>query len=40
MREALLQLASVGLIQNRPHRVAVVAKISPRRLTEMFDVMA
>ncbi len=40
IREALLQLAATGLIENRPHRGAVVAEIGPRRLMEMFDVMA
>ena len=40
IREALLQLAGTGLIENRPRRGAVVAEIGPRRLMEMFDVMA
>jgi len=40
IREALLQLASSGLIEMRPRRSAVVAKISMQRLVEMFEVMA
>jgi len=40
VREALLQLASYGLIEMRPRRGAIVTKISPQRLYEMFEVMA
>ncbi|AZL60020.1 GntR family transcriptional regulator [Tabrizicola piscis] len=40
IREALLQLSASGLIENRPRRGAVVAEIGPRKLMEMFDVMA
>jgi DNA-binding GntR family transcriptional regulator len=40
VREALHQLASSGLIELRPHRGAVVARIAPDRLVEMFEVMA
>lgn len=40
IREALLQLSAAGLIENRPRRGAVVAEIGPRRLVEMFAVMA
>jgi DNA-binding GntR family transcriptional regulator len=40
IREALIQLASTGIIEMRPRRGAVVAQISPRRLQEMFEVMA
>jgi DNA-binding GntR family transcriptional regulator len=40
IREALLQLSASGLIENRPRRGAVVAEIGPKRLMEMFDVMA
>jgi DNA-binding GntR family transcriptional regulator len=40
IREALLQLSAAGLIANRPRRGAVVAEIGPRRLVEMFAVMA
>lgn len=40
IREALIQLASMGLIVIRPRRGAVVAEISPQRLIEMFEVMS
>lgn len=40
IREALIQLASVGLVEQKPRRGAVVAQIGPRRLLEMFEVMA
>jgi DNA-binding GntR family transcriptional regulator len=40
IREALMQLASRGLIVTRPRRGAIVAEISPQRLCEMFEVMA
>jgi DNA-binding GntR family transcriptional regulator len=40
VREALIQLASGGLIEMRPRRSAVVAQIDPQRLVEMFEVMA
>lgn len=40
VREALHQLASSGLIEQRPRRGAVVAQASPERLVEMFEVMA
>ncbi|HYM48653.1 MAG TPA: GntR family transcriptional regulator [Burkholderiaceae bacterium] len=40
IREALIQLASAGLIEMRPRRGAVVAEIAPQRLVEMFEVMA
>ncbi|MDT8345301.1 MAG: GntR family transcriptional regulator [Thermohalobaculum sp.] len=40
IREALLQLASSGLVVLRPRRGAVVAEIGPRRMVEMFEVMA
>ena len=40
IREALMQLAFSGLIVMRPRRNAVVAKIGPHRLGEMFEVMA
>ncbi|GAA4017525.1 GntR family transcriptional regulator [Actimicrobium antarcticum] len=40
IREALIQLASMGLIVIRPRRGAVVAEISPQQLVEMFEVMA
>ena len=40
IREALIQLASAGFVENRPRRGSVVAELSPERLREMFDVMA
>lgn len=40
IRESLLQLAQIGLVLMRPHRSAIVAKLSPQRLVEMFEVMA
>src|SRR5690606_38961445 len=40
IREALLQLATTGLVEIRPHRGAVVTQVGPSRLMEMFEVMA
>lgn len=40
VREALQQLAAVGLVEIRPYRGAVVSSPDPRRLMEMFEVMA
>lgn len=40
VREALMQLESSGLIELRPHRGAVVAKMGIERLVQMFEVMA
>ena len=40
VREALIQLASEGLVEIRPRRGAIVASIGPARLLEMFEVMA
>lgn len=40
IREALIQLAAVGLVEMRPRRGAIVADIGPARLCEMFEVMA
>lgn len=40
IREALIQLASMGLVVIRPRRGAVVAEIAPQQLVEMFEVMA
>src|SRR5581483_6750357 len=39
-REALRQLAAAELIEWRPHQSAVVAKITPSKMVEMFEVMA
>lgn len=40
LREALIQLASSGLIEIRARRGAVVTEPSAKRLIEMFEVMA
>jgi DNA-binding GntR family transcriptional regulator len=40
IREALFQLAATGLVEHRPRRGAFVANVGPRRLSEMFEVMA
>lgn len=40
IREALNLLLGEGLVEMRPHRGAVVARMSPQRLIEMFEVMA
>jgi DNA-binding GntR family transcriptional regulator len=40
IREALMQLAFLGLIYMPPRRSAVVVEIKPQRLCEMFEVMA
>lgn len=39
LREALIQLDSLGLLELRPRRGAIVAEVSPQRLIEMFEVM-
>lgn len=39
LREALFQLASIGLVEMQPRRGTVVAEVSPHRLLEMFEVM-
>lgn len=40
IREALMQLSVSGLIELRPRRGAIVAEVGPRRMMEMFEVMA
>jgi DNA-binding GntR family transcriptional regulator len=40
VREALWQLAAANLVEWRPHQSAVVAKITPSKMVEMFEVMA
>jgi len=40
VREALLQLSSIGLVELRPRRGAVVAQIGLKELLDMFEVMA
>jgi len=39
LREALIQLDSLGLVEIRPRRGVYVAAVSPQRLIEMFEVM-
>ncbi len=40
LREALIQLAALGLVEIRPRRGATVCAVEPRTLFEMFQVMA
>ena len=40
IREALIQLASVGIVEARPRRGAIIPHLTPQRLVEMFEVMA
>jgi DNA-binding GntR family transcriptional regulator len=40
IREALIQLASVGIIEARPRRGAIIPQLTPQRMIEMFEVMA
>jgi DNA-binding GntR family transcriptional regulator len=40
VREALMQLASTGLVEIRPRRGAIVAQIGAEQLVQMFEVMA
>lgn len=40
IREALIQLASMGIVVIRPRRGAVVTEIGTGQLVEMFEVMA
>ncbi len=40
LREALIQLSSMGIVVLRPRRGAIVAEVTPQRLLEMFEVMA
>jgi DNA-binding GntR family transcriptional regulator len=40
IREAIRQLEAIGLAEARPHRGAVAAPITAKRLDEMFTVMA
>ena len=40
IREALIQLASMGLVDMRPRRGAYVATVNAGQLVEMFEVMA
>ena len=40
IREALIQLQAIGLVELRPRRGAIVSEIAPDRLCEMFELMA
>lgn len=40
VREALMQLSAIGLVEIRPRRGAVVVEPGPHRIYEMFEVMA
>ena len=40
VREALMQLSAIGLVEIRPRRGAVVVEHGPQRVYEMFEVMA
>jgi len=40
IREALIQLESMGLVVIRPRRGALVAELGPRQLVEMFELMS
>jgi DNA-binding GntR family transcriptional regulator len=40
IREALMQLSAIGLVDIRPRRGAVVVNPGPERVFEMFEVMA
>jgi len=40
IREALMQLNAIGLVEIRPRRGAVVVDPGPHRIFEMFEVMA
>ena len=40
VREALGQLAAIGLVEKRPHRGVVVAAFTVERMMHMFELMA
>jgi DNA-binding GntR family transcriptional regulator len=40
IREALMQLGAIGLVEMRPRRGAIVVDPGPNRIYEMFEVMA
>jgi DNA-binding GntR family transcriptional regulator len=39
VREALAQLAAMGLVERRPHRGVIVAGLSMERLLQLFELM-
>ena len=40
VREALVELATAGLVEMEPHRSAVVAEISVQQVIQMYEVLA
>ena len=40
VREALVELASIGLVKMPPHRSAVVAEVSVHQVIQMYEVLA
>ena len=40
VREALVELATAGLVEMQPHRSAVVAEISVHQVIQMYEVLA
>ena len=40
VREALVELATSGLVEMRPHRSAVVAEIGAGKVIQMYEVLA
>ena len=40
VREALVELATSGLVEMRPHRCAVVAEIGAGQVIQMYEVLA
>lgn len=40
LREAIRDLAAMGLVETRAHRSAIVRRPSPEHIRQMFDVMA
>ena len=40
VREALVELATAGLVEMEPHRSAVVAEISVQKVIQMYEVLA
>ncbi len=40
VREALVELATAGLVEMQPHRSAVVAEISVQQVIQMYEVLA